>query len=141
MCVLCLLWWPQEIWSECFLFCLPLKIYDCVETNAYYYCTCEPFLCEKYSHNPDHERVPNCYNCKISGDCSGLNRYWQHCILYNCDECAFRDNLAEICTELGKGKDNIHIISYTLNKFSLFFIVIGVLDNQTGKNMTNIMII
>ena len=54
------------------------------------------FLCEKYSHIPDHKRAPNCYNCKIGGDCSGLNGHWQHCILYNCDACAFRDNLAEI---------------------------------------------
>ena len=41
----------------------------------------------------------------------------QHCILYNCDACAFRDNLAEICSELAKRKYNIHIIYYTLNKF------------------------
>ena len=73
--------------------------------------------CEKYCHNLDHERVPNCYNCKIDGDCSGLNRHWQHCILYNCDACAIRDNLVEIFSELTRGKDNIHIIYYTLNKF------------------------
>ena len=64
------------------------------------------FLCEKYSLIPDQERAPNCYNCKIGGDCSGLNGHWQHCILYNCDACAFRDNLGEICSEL-LAKDNI----------------------------------
>ena len=60
--------------------------------------------------------MPNCYNCKIV-DFSGLNGHWQHCILYNCSACAFRDNLAEISSELAKGKDNIHIIYYTLNNF------------------------
>ena len=83
----------------------------------FYYYTCEPFLCEKYCYNPDHEKPPNSSNCKISGDCTGLNEHWQHCILYNCDACAFRDNLAEICSELAKRKYNIHIIYYTLNKF------------------------
>ena len=66
----------------------------------FYYYTCEPFLCEKYCFNPDHEKAPNCSNCKISGDCTGLNEHWQHCILYNCDASAFRDNLGEICSEL-----------------------------------------
>ena len=83
-------------WSECSLFCLPFKFYDCVETNTYYCCTCEPFLCEKYCYNPDHEWVPNCFNCKINGYCSGLDGYWQHCTSYDCDACTFRDNLAEI---------------------------------------------
>ena len=35
-------------WSECSLFCLPFKIYDHVETNTFYYCTCEPFYVKKY---------------------------------------------------------------------------------------------
>ena len=99
------MWWPQEIWSECFLFSLLFKIFERVETNTYYYCTW------------DHERVPNCYNCKISGDFSRLNGHWQHCILYNFDACAFRDSLAKICSELAKGKYYIHIIYYTLNTF------------------------
>ena len=62
--------------SECSLFCLPFKIYDRVETNTHYYCTFESFLCEKYCHNLDHERVPNCNNYKINEDCSGLDGYW-----------------------------------------------------------------
>ena len=103
--------------SECSLFCLPFKIYDRVETNTHYYCTFESFLCEKYCHNLDHERVPNCNNYKINEDCSGLDGYWRHCILYNCDACAFRDNLSEICGELTKGKDNTCVIYYTLNNF------------------------
>ena len=51
-------------------------------------------------------KKPNCSNCKISGDCTVLNEHWQHCILYNCDACAFRDNFGEICSEL-LAKDNI----------------------------------
>ena len=60
-------------WRECSLFCSSFDIYDHVETNTFYYCKCEPFLCQKYYSNPKHERLPQCYNCKISGDCRGLS--------------------------------------------------------------------
>ena len=86
----------EPYWSKCSLFCLPFKIYERIETNIYYYCTCKPFLCEKYYNDPDHQRLPNCYNCKIDGDCAGLGGHWQHCILYNCETYSFRDNLSEI---------------------------------------------
>ena len=104
-------------WSECSLFCLPFKIYDCVEINTHYYCTCEPFLCEKYFYEPDNEQIPNCCNCKINGDYTGLSGHWQYCILYDCSACGYRDNLAEICSQLTKEKNGTHNIYYTLNKF------------------------
>ena len=44
-----------------------------MKLNTYYYCTCKLFLCEKYRNNPDHQRLPNWYNCKIDGDCTGLD--------------------------------------------------------------------
>ena len=40
---------------------------------------------EKYCNDADHQRLPNCYNCKTDADCTCLDRHWQHCILYNCD--------------------------------------------------------
>ena len=98
------------------MFCLPFEIYERTETNTYYYCACEPFLCEKYCNDPDHERLPNCYNCKIDGDCTRLDRHWEHCILYNCDVWSFRDNLSEIVGKLKKKRD-INNIYHTLNKF------------------------
>lgn len=51
--------------------------------------------------------------------CTGLPEHWQHCILYNCDTCAFRHNLEEICGRLTEKKRhyNIDNIYYTLNKF------------------------
>ena len=81
------------------------------------YCTCEPFLCKKYCYDPNHQRLRNCYNCKIDGNFTGLPGHWQHRILYNCDTCAFRHNLVEICGQFTEKKDNIDNISYTLNKF------------------------
>ena len=110
------------LWIDCPLFCLPFKIYDKVETNTYWYCTCKPFICQKYCHNIDHQRVAKCYNCNINGDCSKLDGHWQHCIRYDCDAWAIRDNLAEICGQLMQDKDNIYNICYTLNKlFTLLF--------------------
>ena len=41
-----------------------------------------------------------CYNCIINGDCSKLDGHWQNCISYDCDACAFKDNLVEICGQL-----------------------------------------
>ena len=58
-----------------------------------------------------------CYNCIINGDCSKLDGHWQNCISYDCDACAFRDNLVEICGQLMQDMDNIYNIYYTLNKF------------------------
>ena len=81
------------------------------------YCTCETFLCKKYCYDPNHQRLRNCYNCKIDGNFTGLPGHWQHRILYNCDTCAFRHNLVEICGQFTEKKDNIDNISYTLNKF------------------------
>ena len=102
------------LWFDCPLFCLPFKIYDKVEANAHWYCTCKPFLCQKYHHNIDHLRVAKCYNSNIDGGCSKLDG---HCISHDCDACAFRDNLADICGQLMQDKDNIYNIYYKLNKF------------------------
>ena len=74
------------------------------------YCTWEPFSCVKCCHDPEHQRLPSCYNCAIGGDCSKLDGHWQHSILYNCDACAFRDNLAEICEKLRENPENINNI-------------------------------
>ena len=50
-----------------------MELKKMMKLNTYYYCTCKPFLCEKYCNNPDHQRLPNWYNCKIDGDCTGLD--------------------------------------------------------------------
>lgn len=83
-------------WKEYSLFCLPFKIYDHVEKNTFQYCTCEPFLYKKYCYDPNHQRIPNCCNCKIDGDCSRLPGH--------CDACAFRHNLVEIWGQLTEKK-------------------------------------
>ena len=62
------------------------------------------------------------YNCNINGDCSKLDGQWQHCIRYDCDACAIRDNLAEIFGQLMEDNDNIDNVYYTLKKlFTLPF--------------------
>ena len=94
------------------MFCLLFKIYERTETNTNYYCACELFLYEKYCNDPGHQRLPNCCNYKIDGDCTRLDRYWQHCILYNCEVWSFRDNLSEIVGKLKKKKET-SIISIT----------------------------
>ena len=103
--------------SEYSSFCLLFKIYERIESNTYYSCTCEPFLGEKYCHNPDHHRLPSCYNCKIDRDCTGLNGHCEYCTLYSCDACALRDNLSEICGKLTKKPTDFDNIYFTLNKF------------------------
>ena len=90
-------------WKEYSLFCLPFKIYDHVEKNTFQYCTCEPFLYKKYCYDPNHQRIPNCCNCKIDGDCSRLPGH--------CDACAFRHNLAEICGQLTEKKTILTIFT------------------------------
>ena len=92
------------------------------------------FLWEKYSHIPDHERAPNCYNWKSGGDCSGLNGHWQHCILYNCDACAFRDNLADIYSELAKKKIQYsHYLLYFKQIFHSSLLLLGFWTTRQGK--------
>ena len=57
--------------------------------------------------------MAKCCNCNIDEDRSKLDGHWQHCISYDCDACAFKDNLAEICGQLMQDKDNIYNIYYT----------------------------
>ena len=121
-------------WVECSLFCLPFKICQQNKTATFYLCTCEPFLCKEKCANPDHQRIPYCYNCKINEECNNIKGYHLHCTTYDCKACAFDDNLEEICEKLIKGGDDIVQISYTLNKFLLFIIVTKVLVNLIKKN-------
>ena len=121
--------------------CLPFKIYERIEINTHYYCTCEPFLCEKYCNDPDHQILLNCYNFKIDADCAGLDGHWQHCILYNCDACSFRDNLSEIVRKLTKRKNNINNIYYTLNKFFILLHCYWGFGQSDKENTINSMII
>lgn len=98
-------------------------------------------MCVKYCHNPEHQRLPSCYNCAIDGDSSKLDGHWPHCILYNCDACNFRDNLAEICEKLRENPENINNIYYTINKlFTLQQCTWG-LGQPDKKNIINNMII
>ena len=98
-------------------------------------------MCVKYCHNPEHQRLLSCYNCAIDGDSSKLDGHWQHCILYNCDACNFRDNLAEICEKLRENPENINNIYYAINKlFTLQQCTWG-LGQPDKKNIINNMII
>ena len=40
-------------------------------------CTCEPFKCERFCFNADHEKMPY----KVGEE-------WDHCITFDCDGCA-----------------------------------------------------
>ena len=91
------------------------KIYDQIKTNKFYYCTCEPFLCKEKCPDPDHKRI--LYKCEIKGNYSGLKEHNQYCIIYNCDICAFEDNIKQICRELNETEDEVLKTYYTLNKF------------------------
>ena len=116
----------KTFWKECYLSCLLFKVYDNVETNTFHYCTCEPYLCKKYCYNPNHQRIPYCHNCKIDRDCSGLAGHWQHCIIYNCDACAFRHNLVEIWGQLTEKKTILTKFAKHRIIFLFSFIVPGV---------------
>ena len=87
---------------ECSLYCLPFKIYKQNKAGNFFFCTCEPFLCKEKCANPDHQRIPYCYNCKTNEEYNSIKGYHQHCITYDCDACAFDDNLEEICEKLIK---------------------------------------
>ena len=102
---------------ECSLYCLLFKIYKQNKTGNFFFCTCEPFLCKEKCANPDHQRIPYCYNCKTNEEYNSIKGYHQHCITFDCDACAFDDNLEEICEKLIKSRHNILQIYYTLNKF------------------------
>ena len=86
-------------------------------------------------------RIPYCCNCKINEECNNIKGYHLHCITYDCDACAFDDNLEEICEKLIKGGNDIVQISYTLNNFLLFIIVTKVLVNLIKKTTTHFMIL
>ena len=104
-------------WIECSLFCLPFRNYDQMKTNKFYLCTCEPFLWKEKCPDRDRERTLYCYKCEINENCSELKGHSQHCIIYNCDACAFEDNVKQICRELNENEDEISKTYYTLNKF------------------------
>ena len=74
------------------------------------------FLCKEKCPDPDHKRILCCYRCEIKGNCSGLKGYNRHYIIYNCDTCAFEDNINQICRELNENEDEV-LKTYTLNKF------------------------
>ena len=104
-------------WQECSLFCLLFKIYEQIKVSTFYFCICEPFLCEEKCSNPEHERLRYCYNCRINGECTGIKGHNQHCIVYDCNAYAFEDNLEEIYTKLTKSKNNTLELYHTLNEF------------------------
>ena len=104
-------------WQECSLFCWPFKIYEHSKTKTFYFCTCEPFLCKEKCWDPEHKRLLYCYSCKMDRECYGLKGHHQHCIVYNCDACAFEDNSEDICIKLIKIDDNALETYYALTKF------------------------
>ena len=94
-------------WQQRSLCCLPFKIYDWIQTRTNFFCSCEPFLCKEKCLDSEHLRIPYCFNCVISGNCTNIKGDIQHCKVFDCNACAFEDNLDEICTELSKNSRTI----------------------------------
>ena len=94
-------------WNEASLFCLAFKIKEKFFTHCFYWftCSCEPFNCKRYCCNVDHEKIP--YH---------VNKEWDYCIIFDCDGCAFRDNISKISGELLQNRDDIGQIYYSINK-------------------------
>ena len=63
-------------------------------------------LGKRKCRSPEHKRIPDWFNCGINGDCTNTKGHNQHCMVFNCDMCAFEDNLEEIFTELLRNKKN-----------------------------------
>ena len=88
----------------------------------------------KNCHETDHQRLPNCCNCKIEGDCTGLDGHWQHCLLYNCEAHSFRDNLSEIIGKLTKKTKRYQ--QYLLHMKQIFYsasLLLGFWSARQGK--------
>ena len=94
-------------WQQRSLYCLPFKIYDWIQTRTNFFCSREPFLCKEKCLDSEHLRIPYCFNCVISGNCTNIKGDTQHCKVFDCNACAFEDNLDEICTELSKNSRTI----------------------------------
>ena len=65
------------------------------------------FLCKEKCPDPDPDRIFYCYKCEIKRNCNGLKGHNQHYIIYNCDTCAFEDNIKQICRELNENEDEV----------------------------------
>ena len=71
---------PNQIadmkWHETSLFCLAFKIKAKVFTDCFYWSmgTCEPFKCERFCIDIDHQKVP--YK---------TGEEWNHYITFDCD--------------------------------------------------------
>ena len=78
-------------------------------------CTSESFKCERFCCNVDHEKIPY----KVGEE-------WDHCITFDCDRCAFRNNISQISGELFQNPDDIHQMYYSINKlFVLLHAYVG----------------
>ena len=84
-------------------------------------CTCEPFKCERFCFNVDHEKIPY----KVGGE-------WDHCVTFDCDRCTFRDNISQISGELlqNLAKEKIIQIFYYLVKEAVVAIGIKIIYNN-----------
>ena len=87
--------------DETSLFCLAFKIKMRLFTDCFYWlmCTCKPFKCERFCFNVDHEKIP--YKA---------GEEWDHCITFDCNICAFTDDISQISDELLQNSDNMHQI-------------------------------
>ena len=104
-------------WHETSSFCLAFKIKAKLFTDCFYWsmCTCKPFKCEKFCIDIDHQKVPY----KIGEE-------WDHYVTFDCDGCAFRDNISQIAFNLLKNPDDINQIYYNINKlFALLHAYVG----------------
>ena len=90
-------------------------------------CTCEPFKCERFCFNADHEKMPY----KVGEE-------WDHCITFDCDGCAFRNNISQISGELLQNPDHIRQIYYSINK--LFVLLYAYVGFGKGKNYSNFLL-
>ena len=115
--------------DETSLFCLAFKIKMRLFTDCFYWlmCTCKPFKCERFCFNVDHEKIP--YKA---------GEEWDHCITFDCDRCAFTDDISQISGELLQNSDNMHQIYYSINKlFVLWHAYVGF---GKGNNYLNFLL-
>ena len=81
----------------------------------------------KVCFNVDHEKIP--YKA---------GEEWDHCITFDCNRCAFTDDISQISGELLQNSDNMHQIYYSINKlFVLWHAYVGF---GKGNNYLNFLL-
>ena len=87
-------------------------------------CTCEPFKCKRFCINTEEHRKA-LYKIGEKEDC---------CIKFDCNGCAFKDNISEISSNLLVNPNNIEKIYYNIAKlFSLLHAYKGFVKKKLFK--------